>query len=79
MAVKPEIQAITDQLETALLEALDTVAHITQRNRYMEATIKARTEKILAVLAAPYEDPALTVVGDIVTGPTTEQPFKPNP
>jgi len=76
MAVKPEIAALTQQLEGQLIEALDTVEHISQRIRYMKGAVSARTTAILADLDKPYQDPRDTVVGAIEMGPTEEQPAR---
>lgn len=65
--------ALTTQIEAELDEALDTVAHLAVRAKFTEAHIAAKAQAILAVLATPYEDPADTTVGDIVTGAPTEQ------
>lgn len=71
--LKAHLAALRAQVDDALA-SLDQVA---KETKYLEAHIATKAHAIIQTLSTPFEDPADTEVGEIVTGPASEQPNAP--
>lgn len=69
-----ELRAHIVALNAQVDDALATLAQVATEAKYLEAYIADRAQAVLATLAKPWEDPALTQVGQIVASAPREQP-----
>lgn len=66
-----ELKAHIVALNAQVADAFATLTQVAKETKFLEANTRAGAEAILAILAAPAEEPV--VVGEIVAGAPVEQ------